>query len=224
MKNIFIFQYTLKRWNKTHGYKGFSFQSQVIIPHITVEWQMKILILLFSLFSQGIALAQKLVTYNVNERDTSLYRSAEYEFKELSISSTRLDLYTIIEKLSVEHSSEMYVVRFSHRHNRVFITIQNWEYRGINSITESSIYGMFRFKGDKDFLVCYDGTKELSYIKKYFSINKEKINISIRIESVPNNIYILPNDLITYYKGVIVHNKLKTIKLIVNNKLMFNIQ
>ena len=83
---------------------------------------------------------------------------------------------------------------------------------------------MFRFKGNKDFLVCYDGTKELSYIKKYFSINKEKINISIRIESVPNNIYILSNDLITYYKGVIVHNKLKTIKLIVNNKLMFNIQ
>lgn len=37
MKNIFIFQYTLKRWNKTHGYKDFSFQSQVIIPHITVE-------------------------------------------------------------------------------------------------------------------------------------------------------------------------------------------
>lgn len=184
--------------------------------------KIKVLILLFSLCSQGIALAQKLITYSVNERDSSLYRSTEYEFKKLSISNARLDLYTIIEKLSAEHSSEMYVIRFSYRHNRIFITIQNWEYRGINSIAESNTYGMFRSKNNKDFLVCYDDTKELSYVKKYFSITKEKINISIRIKSITNNIYILSNDLTTYYEGVIVHKKLKTIKLIINNKLIHN--
>ena len=58
--------------------------------------KIKVLILLFSLCSQGIALAQKLITYSVNERDSSLYRSTEYEFKKLSISNARLDLYTII--------------------------------------------------------------------------------------------------------------------------------
>ena len=34
--------------------------------------------------------------------------------------------------------------------------------------------------------------------------------------------YILSNDLTTYYEGVIVHKKLKTIKLIINNKLIHN--
>ncbi len=81
---------------------------------------------------------------------------------------------------------------------------------------------MFRSKNNKDFLVCYDDTKELSYVNKYFSITKEKINISIRIKSITNNMYILSNDLTTYYEGVIIHKKLKTIKLIINNKLIHN--
>lgn len=182
-----------------------------------------ILFLCLGLCAQSIALAQKLVTYSINERDTSLYRPTEYEFKKLNIRSTQLGLYSIINKLSAENTSEMYILRFSHRHNHIFIMIQNWEYRGIDSIADGSIYGIFRFKDNKDFLICYDGLNELGYLKKYFSITKEKIRISIRIKTIPNNMYILSSAPTTYYKGVIVHKKLKMIKLIINNKLIYNL-
>ena len=116
-------------------------------------------LLLCLYYSQVSVLGQKLVEYSVNVRDTSLYRSAEYQFNALHIKNIKSDLYSIIEKLSVENSAEMYILRFNLLRSRIFITIQNWEYRGISSIKSCNIYGLFGFQNKKEILICYDDTR-----------------------------------------------------------------
>ena len=126
-------------------------------------------LLLCLYYSQVSVLGQKLVEYSVNVRDTSLYRSAEYQFNALHIKNIKSDLYSIIEKLSVENSAEMYILRFNLVRSRIFITIQNWEYRGISSIKSSNIYGLFKFQDRKEILICYDDVRVIKFLIKFFS-------------------------------------------------------
>ena len=175
-------------------------------------------LLLCLYYSQVSVLGQKLVEYSVNVRDTSLYRSAEYQFNALHIKNIKSDLYSIIEKLSVENSAEMYILRFNLVRSRIFITIQNWEYRGISSIKSSNIYGLFKFQDRKEILICYDDVRVIKFVRKFFSKTGEKRSISIHIKTIPDNVYIPSNDLTTYYQGLLTRQSLKTVKLVVNNK------
>ena len=183
---------------------------------------MRFFTLLLCLYcSQASVLGQKLVTYCVNVRDTSLYRPAEFQFNELHIKDIRSDLYPIIEKLSAENSAEMYVLRFSLLRSWIFITIQNWEYRGISSIKSCNIYGLFGFQNKKEILICYDDTRVIKFVRRFFSKTGEKRSISIHIKTIPDNVYIPSNGLTTYYQGFLTHKSLRTVKLIVNNKQLF---
>ena len=164
-------------------------------------------LLLCLYYSQVSVLGQKLVEYSVNVRDTSLYRSAEYQFNALHIKNIKSDLYSIIEKLSVENSAEMYILRFNLVRSRI-----------ISSIKSSNIYGLFKFQDRKEILICYDDVRVIKFVRKFFSKTGEKRSISIHIKTIPDNVYIPSNDLTTYYQGLLTRQSLKTVKLVVNNK------
>ena len=123
-----------------------------------------------------------------------------------------------IRELSLNDSCEMYVVRIEKEN----VIIQNWEYRDLPMIKKSTnVYGILRvnIKGKvKDFLICYNNHKDRKQVKKLYHKKKEKIHYIIQYRSLPDDVYIIQNDIITYYLGILIHNDIQFQKKIYNNR------
>ena len=80
------------------------------------------------------------------------------------------------------------------------------------------VYGIFRTSNGKDFFVCYDSRESLEVTKSIFRKTKQQKFYQIEVEFLPNNVYIIKNDMTTYYNGYYKGKSLITNKLIFNNK------
>ena len=78
----------------------------------------------------------------------------------------------------------MYIMNISNHNGKLSILIQNWEYRGIVSLRKRNVYGMYRSKEMKDFLVCYDHSCSIGPLKRLFHRTSQKLNINIRMEDI----------------------------------------
>lgn len=162
---------------------------------------------------ETLAHGQKIITYHINERDTVLYREESHTIKRLKTKNTESNLFNAMKELAVNDSCEMYIVRIGNKK----IAIQNWEYRGIRSLKSTYVYGMFRIKG-KDFLICYNKSGELKSVRKLYRKKKEKISFKIQYKRLPDDYYIIQNDIITLYKGILDNNDILIQEKIYNNR------
>lgn len=76
---------------------------------------------------------------------------------------------------------------------------------------------MFRIKG-KDFLICYNNSGELKSVRKLYSKKKEKISFKIQYKRLPDDFYIIQNDIVTLYKGLLDHNDILIQEKTYNNR------
>ena len=160
-----------------------------------------------------LAHGQKNITSHINERDSVFYHEGSYAIERLEMKNTESILFNVMEELSVNDSCEMYIVRIGNKK----IAIQNWEYRGIRNLKSTNIYGMFRIKG-KDFLICYNNSGELKSVRKLYSKKKEKISFKIQYKRLPDDFYIIQNDIVTLYKGILDHNDILIQEKTYNNR------
>lgn len=186
-----------------------------------MEKQKVMMLTLLSLCSMLSNYAQKEVTYFINEKDTLMYKDGEYVFNKLQYNNISIEFSSLIRCLSLNKSAEMYVMKISNHNGKLSILIQNWEYRGIVSLRKRNVYGMYRSKEMKDFLVCYDHSCSIENIKRLFQRTSQKLNINIRMKILPNGEYIIIEDITTQYCGKLIRNRLKTDKFILNNKILY---
>ena len=165
---------------------------------------------------------QKEVTYLINEKDTLMYKDGEYVFNKLQYNNISTEFSSLIRCLSQNKSAEMYIMNISNHNGKLSILIQNWEYRGIVSLRKRNVYGMYRSKEMKDFLVCYDHSCSIENIKRLFQRTSQKLNINIRMKILPNDEHIIIEDITTQYRGKLIRNRLRTDKFILNNKILYN--
>ena len=187
------------------------------------EMQIRIFgfICLFWTIPLAVTFAQNdVVKYYINERDTSIYHDTVYVFDELRLREVDHSFRYIIKRLSANKHSEMYVLRLTTHRNKCLIVIQNWKYCGLNELGHGKIYGMYRSVAAKDFLVCYDGANIIRYLRTLFYKTNKKNKRSIKVETIPNDVHVLSDDISTYYVGMLVDNRLETQKFILNNKLI----
>ena len=182
----------------------------------------KVIMLVLSLCSMLGNYAQKEVTYFINEKDTLMYKDGEYVFNKLQYNNISIEFSSLIRCLSLNKSAEMYVMKISNHNGKLSILIQNWEYRGIVSLRKRNVYGMYRSKEMKDFLVYYDHSCSIGTLKRLFHRTSQKLNINIRMKILPNGEYIIIEDITTQYRGKLIRNRLKTDKFILNNKILYN--
>ena len=164
---------------------------------------------------------QKNVTYFINEKDTLMYKDGEYVFDRLQCNNISTEFSSLIRCLSLNRNAEMYTINISKRYGKLSILIQNWEYRGIISLRKRNVYGMYRSKEMKDFLVCYDNTCSIGYLRKLFRRTFQKISINICMKILPNDEYIIIEDITTQYCGSLIKKRLRTDKFILNNKILY---
>lgn len=69
--------------------------------------------------------------------------------------------------------------------------------------------------------ICYDSCESIKVVKKIFRKIKQKNFYQIEVEVLPNDIYIIKNDMTTYYNGYYKGECLITKKLIINNKKIY---
>lgn len=186
-----------------------------------MEKQKVMMLTLLSLCSMLSNYGQKEVTYFINEKDTLMYKDGEYVFNKLQYNNISTEFSSLIRCLSLNKSAEMYVMKISNHNGKLSILIQNWEYRGIVSLRKRNVYGMYRSKEMKDFLVCYDHSCSIENIKRLFQRTSQKLNINIRMKILPNGEYIIIEDITTQYCGKLIRNRLKTDKFILNNKILY---
>ena len=186
-----------------------------------MEKQKVMMLTLLSLCSMLSNYAQKEVTYFINEKDTLMYKDGEYVFNKLQYNNISIEFSSLIRCLSLNKSAEMYVMKISNHNGKLSILIQNWEYRGIVSLRKRNVYGMYRSKEMKDFLVCYDHSCSIGTLKRLFHRTSQKLNINIRMKILPNGEYIIIEDITTQYCGKLIRNRLKTDKFILNNKILY---
>jgi hypothetical protein len=182
----------------------------------------KVIMLVLCLCSMLSNYGQKEVTYFINEKDTLMYKDGEYVFNKLQYNNISIEFSSLIRCLSQNKSAEMYIMNISNHNGKLSILIQNWEYRGIVSLRKRNVYGMYRSKEMKDFLVCYDHSCSIGPLKRLFHRTSQKLNINIRMKILPNGEYIIIEDLTTQYRGKLIRNRLKTDKFILNNKILYN--
>lgn len=185
--------------------------------------QIRILGLICLLWTNPLAVTfaqNDVVKYYINEKDTSIYHDTVYVFDELRLREVDASFRYVIKQLSANKHSEMYVLRLTSHRNKNFIIIQNWKYSGLNKLGHGKIYGMYRSIASKDFLVCYDGGNNIRYLQTLFCKTNKKNKCSIKIETKPNDVHILFDDISTYYVGKLVDNRLETQKFILNNRLI----
>ena len=181
----------------------------------------KVIMLVLCLCSMLSNYGQKEVTYLINEKDTRMYKDGEYVFNKLQYNNISTEFSSLIRCLSLNKSAEMYVMKISNHNGKLSILIQNWEYRGIVSLRKRNVYGMYRSKEMKDFLVCYDHSCSIENIKRLFQRTSQKLNINIRMKILPNGEYVIIEDITTQYCGKLIRNRLKTDKFILNNKILY---
>ena len=178
-------------------------------------------ICLFWTIPLAVTFAQNdVVKYYINERDTSIYHDTVYVFDELRLREVDASFLYVIKQLSANKHSEMYVLRLTTHRNKCLIVIQNWKYCGLNELGHGKIYGMYRSVAAKDLLVCYDGANNIRYLRTLFYKTNKKNKRSIKVETIPNDVHVLSDDISTYYVGMLVDNRLETQKFILNNKLI----
>ncbi len=182
----------------------------------------KVIMLVLCLCSMLSNYGQKEVTYFINEKDTLMHKDGEYVFNKLQYNNISTKFSSLIRCLSLNKSAEMYIINISNHNGKLSILIQNWEYRGIVSLRKRNVYGMYRSKEMKDFLVCYDHSCSIENIKRLFQRTSQKLNINIRMKILPNGEYIIIEDITTQYRGKLIRNRLKTDKFILNNKILYN--
>ena len=182
----------------------------------------KVIMLVLCLCSMLSNYAQKEVTYFINEKDTVIYKDMEYVFDKLQYSNISTKFSSLIRCLSLNKSAEMYVMKISNHNGNLSILIQNWEYRGIVSLRKRNVYGMYRSKEMKDFLVCYDHSCSIGTLKRLFHRTFQKLNINIRMKILLNDEYIIIEDITTQCRGKLIRNRLRTDKFILNNKILYS--
>lgn len=182
----------------------------------------KVIMLVLCLCSMLSIYGQKEVTYFINEKDTLMYKDGEYVFNKLQYNNISTKFSSLIRCLSLNKSAEMYMMKISNHNDNLSILIQNWEYRGIVSLGKRNVYGMYRSKEMKDFLVCYDHSCSIGNLKRLFRRTSQKLNINIRMKILPNDEYIIMEDITTQYCGSLRQNRLRTDKFILNNKILYN--
>ena len=177
-----------------------------------------LIILIIGVFSNMIVSGQEIITYHINERDTALYCEEKQEYEQLKIKSNNSGMAKTIRELSLNDSCEMYVVRIEKEN----VIIQNWEYRDLSMIKNSTnVYGILRVNTKdniKDFLICYKNHKDRKQVRKLYYKKKEKIHYTIKYRSLPDDDYIIQNDIVTYYLGILIHNDIQFQKKIYNNR------
>ena len=177
-----------------------------------------LIILIIGVFSNMIVSGQEIITYHINERDTALYCEEKQEYEQLEIKSSNSGMAKTIRELSLNDSCEMYVVRIEKEN----VIIQNWEYRDLSMIKNSTtVYGILRVNtkdNAKDFLICYKNHKDRKQVRKLYYKKKEKIHYTIKYRSLPDDVYIIQNDIVTYYLGILIHNDIQFQKKIYNNR------
>ena len=182
----------------------------------------KVIMLVLCLCSMLSNYGQKEVTYFINEKDTLIYKDMEYVFNKLQYNNISTGFTSLIRRLSLNRSAEMYIMNISKHNGKLLILIQNWEYRGIVSLRKRNVYGMYRSKEMKDFLVCYDHSCSIGNLKRLFHRTFQKLNINIRMKILPNDEYLIIEDITTQYRGKLIRNRLRTDKFILNNKILYS--
>ena len=182
----------------------------------------KVIMLVLCLCSMLSNYGQKEVTYFINEKDTLMYKDGEYVFKKLQYNNISTEFSSLIRCLSLNKSAEMYIMKISNHNGKLSILIQNWEYRGIVSLRKRNVYGMYRSKEMKDFLVCYDHSCSIGNLKRLFHRTFQKLNINISMKILPNDEYLIIEDITTQYRGKLIRNRLRTDKFILNNKILYS--
>lgn len=177
-----------------------------------------VLVSVFFLYTEVSIYGQDHIICHINERDSSLYHSRNYIFEHLEIRNLKSSFYDVINKLSENDSSEMYIARIQGKK----IIIQNWGYVDMNDIIQhTNVYGMLRMtikNKYKDFLLCYNDDSDIPYVKKICRKKRKRISIFIHIEKIPKDIHIVSNDLTTYYVGLFTKKGIQTQNFIFNNK------
>ena len=186
-----------------------------------MEKQKVILLILLSISSVLSNYGQKQVTYFINEKDTLIYKDMEYVFNKLQYNNISTGVTSLIRRLSLNRSAEMYIMNISKHNGKLLILIQNWEYRGIASLRKRNVYGMYRSKQMKDFLVCYDNSCPIATLKRLFHRTYERISINTLMKILPNDEHIVIEDIATQYCGCLIKNRLRTDKFILNNKTVY---
>ena len=186
-----------------------------------MEKQKVIMLILLSISSVLSNYGQKEVTYFINEKDTLIYKDMEYVFNKLQYNNISTGFTSLIRRLSLNKSAEMYIMNISKHNGKLLILIQNWEYRGIASLRKRNVYGMYRSKQMKDFLVCYDNSCPIATIKRLFHRTYERISINTLMKILPNDEHIVIEDIATQYCGSLIKNRLRTDKFILNNKTVY---
>ena len=181
----------------------------------------KVIMLVLCLCSMLSNYGQKEVTYLINEKDTLMYKDGEYVFNKLQYNNISTEFSSLIRCLSLNKSAEMYVMKISNHNGKLSILIQNWEYRGIVSLRKRNVYGMYRSKQMKDFLVCYDNSCPIATLKRIFHRTDERISINTLMKILPNDEHIVIEDIATQYCGSSIKNRLRTDKFILNNKTVY---
>ena len=181
----------------------------------------KVIMLVLCLCSMLSNYGQKEVTYFINEKDTLMYKDGEYEFNKLQYNNISTEFSSLIRCLSLNKSAEMYIMNISKHNGKLLILIQNWEYRGIASLRKRNVYGMYRSKQMKDFLVCYDNSCPIATLKRIFHRTYERISINTLMKILPNDEHIVIEDIATQYCGSLIKNRLRTDKFILNNKTVY---
>ena len=151
----------------------------------------KVIMLVLCLCSMLSNYGQKEVTYLINEKDTLMYKDGEYVFNKLQYNNISTEFSSLIRCLSLNKSAEMYVMKISNHNGKLSILIQNWEYRGIVSLRKRNVYGMYRSKQMKDFLVCYDNSCPIATLKRLFHRTYERISINTLMKILPNDEHIV---------------------------------
>lgn len=176
-----------------------------------------LLTILLSIFIQQSAICQKVVKYYANIRDSSRIKDSFYGYNNCDIKCKKSDLHKILTRLSKDSLSEVFVLRCGIISNDITISIQNWDYKDMPP-NNMDVYGIFRTSNGKDFFVCYDSRESLEVTKSIFWKTKQQKFYQIEVEFLPNNVYIIKNDMTTYYNGYYKGKSLITNKLIFNNK------
>jgi hypothetical protein len=186
-----------------------------------MEKQKVIMLILLSICSVLSNYGQKEVTYFINEKDTLIYKDMEYVFNNLQYNNISTEFTSLMRRLSLNRSAEMYIMNISKHNGKLLILIQNWEYSGIASLRKRNVYGMYRSKQMKDFLVCYDNSCPIATLKRIFHRTYERISINTLMKILPNDEHIVIEDITTQYCGSLIKNRLRTDKFILNNKTVY---
>lgn len=179
-----------------------------------------LLTILLSIFIQQSAICQSIIKYYTNIRDSSRISNSFYGYNLCVIRRKKNDLYKILTRLSKDSLSEVFILRCDKIMNDITISVQNWEYKDLPP-TNMEVYGIFKTSKGKDFFICYDSCESIKVVKKIFRKIKQKNFYQIEVEVLPNNIYIIKNDMTTYYNGYYKGECLITKKLIINNKKIY---